>query len=230
MGYKKSEIIKKLNEINKLEDLYIGKMINYKGNTTDTKEKYTEVIAKEILDTPNKYNFNLINIIKRDKGYNINTHDGKYNEESPRREEIIAMKLFNTKQDGLGKFIDYQIPLKDKKNTKAGKIDLISYNEEENILYLIELKNDFSKETLLRCILEIMTYINQVDKEKLVLDYNMRSNVKIKPAILIFEGTRPHEDISDEYVTKLIKKFGIALYIANIDEKFSIKRFNYEQS
>ena len=68
-----------------------------------------------------------------------------------------------------------------------------------------------------------MTYINQVDKEKLVVDYNMESNVKIKPAILIFEGTRPYKDISDKYVTELIKKFGIALYIANIDEKFNIK-------
>lgn len=223
MGYKKSEIINNLNRINKLEDLYIEKMINYKGNTNDTKEKYTEVIAKEILDNPNEFDFKKISTIKRNKKYNIDTHDGKYNAESPRREEIIAMKLFNTTHHGLGKFIDYQIPLKDKKNTKAGKIDLISYNEEENTLYLIELKNDLSKETLLRCVLEIMTYINQIDKKKLLIDYNMKSTVKIKPAILIFEGTRPHKDISDEYVTKLIKKFGISLYIADIDERFNIK-------
>ena len=48
MGYKKSEITNRLNGINKLENLYVEKMINYTGNTTDTKEKYTEVIAKEI--------------------------------------------------------------------------------------------------------------------------------------------------------------------------------------
>lgn len=223
MGYKKSEITNRLNGINKLENLYVEKMINYTGNTTDTKEKYTEVIAKEILDNFNKFDFNNINVIKRDKGYNIDTHDGKFNKDSNRREELIAMKLFNTTYEGLGKFIDYQIPLKDKKNTKAGKIDLISYSEEGNILYLIELKNDFSKETLLRCTLEIMTYINQVDKEKLLIDYNMEPNVKIKPAILIFEGTRPYKDVSDKYVTELIEKFGIALYIADIDEKFNIK-------
>lgn len=223
MGYKKSEITNRLNGINKLENLYVEKMINYTGNTTDTKEKYTEVIAKEILDNFNKFDFNNINVIKRDKGYNVDTHDGKFNKDSNRREELIAMKLFNTTYEGLGKFIDYQIPLKDKKNTKAGKIDLISYSEEGNILYLIELKNDFSKETLLRCTLEIMTYINQVDKEKLLIDYNMEPNVKIKPAILIFEGTRPYKDVSDKYVTELIEKFGIALYIADIDEKFNIK-------
>ena len=92
MDYKKGEIINRLNSLNKLEDLYIEKMINYKGNTKDTKEKYTEVIAKEILDNPDKFNFKNINIIKRDKGYNIDTHEGIYKEESPRREEIIAMK------------------------------------------------------------------------------------------------------------------------------------------
>ena len=51
----------------------------------------------------------------------------------------------------------------------------------------------------------------------------MESTIKIKPAILIFKGTRPHKDISDEYVTKLIQKFDIALYIADIDENFNIK-------
>ena len=224
MDYKKGEIINRLNSLNKLEDLYIEKMINYKGNTKDTKEKYTEVIAKEILDNPDKFNFKNVNIIKRDKGYNIDTHDGIYNEESPRREEIIAMKLFNTTNVELGKFIDYQVPLKDKKDTKAGKVDLISYNENENTLYLIELKNDSSEETLLRCVLEIMTYINQIDKEKLLKDYNMESNVKVKPAILIFKDTRPYKDILDEYVTKLIEKFEIALYVADVDEKFDIKR------
>ena len=82
MGYKKSEITNRLNGINNLEDLYVEKMINYTGNTTDTKEKYTEVIAKEILDNFNKFDFNNINVIKRDKGYNIDTHDGKFNKDS----------------------------------------------------------------------------------------------------------------------------------------------------
>jgi len=73
-----------------------------------------------------------------------------------------------------------------------------------------------------------MTYNNQIDKEKLLKDYNMESTVKVKPAILIFKDTRPYKDISDEYVTKLIEKFEIELYVADIDEKFNIKEFNYE--
>ena len=57
MDYKKGEIINRLNSLNKLEDLYIEKMINYKGNNKDTKEKNTEVIAKELLDNPAKGSF-----------------------------------------------------------------------------------------------------------------------------------------------------------------------------
>ena len=222
MGYTKTEIIKELNSLKKLEDLYIAKMINYKGKTKDTKEKYTEVIANYLLENSSKYNFNNIEMIKRSKCYK-QAHDGKYSKNSNRREEVIAMKLYNTSYPGLGEILDYQIPLKDKKSTKAGKVDLISHNKKDNILYLIELKNDVSEETLLRCVLEIMTYINQIDKEKLLQDYNMDSNVEIKPAILIFEDTRPHKDICDEYVTELLKKFDISLFVANIEEKFTIR-------
>ena len=220
MSYTKKEILNELNALDKLEDLYTSKLINFRGKTTETEEKYTEVIAKEILDNYNKYNFNNINIIKRNKGYKIDTHNGMFNENSNRKEEIIAMKLYNTIHSDLGKILDYQIPLKDKKDTKAGKIDLISYKEKENILYLIELKNNESKETLLRCVLEIMTYINQVDKERLKTDYKLNSNVQILPAILIFEDTSPYNDINDEYVAKLIEKFNISLFIANVDEIF----------
>ena len=220
MSYTKKEILNELNALDKLEDLYTSKIINFRGKTTDTEEKYTEVIAKEILDNYNKYNFNNINIIKRNKGYKIDTHNGMFNENSNRKEEIIAMKLYNTIHSDSGKILDYQIPLKDKKDTKAGKIDLISYKEKENILYLIELKNNESKETLLRCVLEIMTYINQVDKERLKTDYKLNSNVQILPAILIFEDTSPYNDINDEYVAKLIEKFKISLFIANVDEIF----------
>ena len=37
----------------------------------------------------------------------------------------------------IGKILDYQIPLKDKKETKAGKIDLMAYNDLGKKLYLV---------------------------------------------------------------------------------------------
>ena len=95
--------------------------------------------------------------------------------------------MFKKMYNKLGEILDYQVPLKDKKNTKAGKIDLISYNENENKLYLIELKNDFSKESLLRCALEIITYSKQIDIERLKKDFSLSNKTKVGKAILIFK-------------------------------------------
>jgi len=135
--------------------------------------------------------------------------------------------MFNNKiYPNIGKILDYQVPLKDVQGTKAGKIDLISLKEEENVLYLIELKNNKSIETLLRCILEIMTYLKQIDGEKLKSDFGIDSSVNIRPAILIFDQTRPFDDLNDLYANKLIEKFNIDIFIANIkiEETFVIEK------
>ena len=89
---------------------------------------------------------------------------------------------------------------------------------------MIELKNDVSDETLLRCTLEIITYLNQINQSKLKSDFELNDKVNIKPAILIFEGTRPYYDINDEYVNKLIKKFKIDVFVAKSQEVFNIKK------
>lgn len=227
ISYTKEEILKKLSEITVPENIYNSDIINYRGNTKDTNEKYTEVIAEELLNNPQKYNFENIETIYRERTYNIE-HNGEYDEESPRREELIAMKTFNSQflYPGMGKVINYQVPLKATKDTKAGKIDMISYNEESDVLYLLELKNDESKETLLRCVLEIITYLKQVDKDKLKADYGFASTTTIKPAILIFEQTRPYDDLNDRYVNKLLEKFDIDVFTATVkkEEVFYIEQ------
>lgn len=220
--YTKNEIVSKLKEIKNVEKIYSSNIVKYKGNTKDTDEKYSEVISQELLNNSSKYNWDNIKQIKREKNYNIE-HDGKYNVESPRVEETIAMKMYNNTYSSIGKMLNYQVPLKDKAITEAGKIDLIAYEEKSNVLYLIELKNDKSPETLLRCVLEIATYNKQIDAEKLKSDYNLHKNTSIKPAILIFENTRPAEDLKDKYVNKLIEKFNIEIFIA---EKIDESTFN----
>ncbi len=222
--YTKQEIIEKLENITQINKLYNNKIINNLGTTKDTEEKYTEVISKEILDYPEKYNFDSIEIINRTLGYNVGTHNGTYNNESNRREEIIAMKMFSNKYSSIGEVLDYQIPIKDKQTTHAGKVDLISYDDKAKTLYLIELKNDASSETLLRCVLEIITYKKQINEEKLKEDFNLNSSTKVKPAILIFYGTRPYEDRNDKYVNELIKKFKIDVFVAKSKEVFSIDK------
>ena len=221
ISYTREETIRKLEAINKVEEIYSSDIINYKGNTKDTNEKYTEVIAEEIFNNPDKYNFENIKQINRDRTYNVG-HDGVYDESSIRKEEIIAMKMYKNDYPAIGKMIDYQVPLKDVKDTKAGKVDLISYKEDENTVYLIELKNDESIETLLRCVLEITTYTKQITAEKLKSDFEIPQDAMIKPAVLVFEDTRPYDDLNDKYVNKLIEKFGIDVFTAK--ESYAIEK------
>ena len=48
-GYKKDDIINKLENLKDISTLYKEDFINYRGDTIDTKEKYTEVIAEWLI-------------------------------------------------------------------------------------------------------------------------------------------------------------------------------------
>ncbi|WP_051200666.1 hypothetical protein [Butyrivibrio sp. XPD2002] len=94
--------------------------------------------------------------------------------------------------DGIGKIIDYQTPLKDKQISKAGKIDLLSVNED--IMYILELKKPDNRETMLRCILECYTYYKIVDQNNLKKSFNCGDVKEIKAAPLVyFKGAQYNE-------------------------------------
>ena len=237
--YSKDEIIKKL-EVAKSEmwKFYSQDFVNYRGKTSD-KERYyyTEIIAKWLLD--NIELFSDIKMISRENSYKVDSHDGKIkNEKSRREEEIIAMKLFDFSQnqgkvfDIIGKIIDYQTPLKNVQTDKAGKIDLLAYNEKENpkTLRILELKKLDSKETMLRCVLEAYTYLKVVDKAKLLKDFGLPKNTKIKACPFVFYGKEQYKEmqaIKDdrENLGKLIEKLGIeVIYLKEENGEYSIKK------
>ena len=237
--YSKDEIIKKL-EVAKSEmwKFYSQDFVNYRGKTSDKeRDYYTEIIAKWLLD--NIELFNDIKMISRENSYKVDSHDGKIkNEKSEREEEIIAMKLFDFSQnqgkvfDIIGKIIDYQTPLKDVQTDKAGKIDLLAYNEKENpkTLRILELKKLDSKETMLRCVLEAYTYLKVVDKAKLLKDFGLPKNTKIKACPFVFYGKEQYKEmqaIKDdrENLGKLIEKLGIeVIYLKEENGEYSIKK------
>ena len=237
--YSKDEIIKKL-EVAKSEmwKFYSQDFVNYRGKTSDKeRDYYTEIIAKWLLD--NIELFNDIKMISRENSYKVDSHDGKIkNEKSEREEEIIAMKLFDFSQnqgkvfDIIGKIIDYQTPLKDIQTDKAGKIDLLAYNEKENpkTLRILELKKLDSKETMLRCVLEAYTYLKVVDKAKLLKDFGLPKNTKIKACPFVFYGKEQYKEmqaIKDdrENLGKLIEKLGIeVIYLKEENGEYSIKK------
>ena len=232
--YSKDEIIKKL-EVAKSEmwKFYSQDFVNYRGKTSDKeRDYYTEIIAKWLLD--NIELFNDIKMISRENSYKVDSHDGKIkNEKSEREEEIIAMKLFDSSQnqgkvfDIIGKIIDYQTPLKNVRADKAGKIDLLAYNEKENpkTLRILELKKLDSKETMLRCVLEAYTYLKVVDKDKLLKDFGLPENTKIKACPFVFYGGEQHQEMqkNKENLGELIKELGIEIiYLKEENGEYSV--------
>lgn len=93
------------------------------------------------------------------------------------------MKIFNQGSlNILGKVLDYQTPLKDKQDDKAVKIDIVSYNKDIKTVYLLELKIEDSKETMLRCVLEIYTYLKTLDAINFcpILDYRKIQKLRLR--------------------------------------------------
>ena len=231
--YSKEEIIKKL-EASKSEmgQFYSEDFLNYISETSDKERDYTEIIAGWLLD--NIELFNEIKLITREKSYKVKTHDGIIkNEESKREEEKIAMKLFDSSKnrgkvfDIIGKIIDYQTPLKNVRGDKAGKIDLLAYNEKENpkTLRILELKKPDSKETMLRCVLEAYTYLKVVDKDKLLKDFGLPENTVIKACPFVFYDGKQHKEMQQnrENLGQLIKELGIeVIYLKEENGEYSV--------
>ena len=211
--YTREEIIKKLQDSSKdMSTLYTQTFINYTGKTTDTKEKYTEVIAEWLIK-----NFNLFDNIKkitRQSSYKVDTHDGKHNNQNSNRlEEIMAIEIFNQKSlNILGKVLDYQTPLKNERDDKAGKIDIVSYNKDIKTVYLLELKKEDNEETMLRCVLEIFTYYKTLDKDKFLEDFNLPKDTKIKASPLVFFNGSQYKEMVDgnnKFLKQLMDKLDI---------------------
>ena len=225
-GYKKDEIINKLENLKDISTLYKEDFINYRGDTTDTKEKYTEVIAEWLLN-----NIDLLYKIKkitRLSSYKVDTHDRKHNNQNSNRlEEIMAIEIFNQKSlNILGKVLDYQTPLKNERDDKAGKIDIVSYNKDIKTVYLLELKKEDNEETMLRCVLEIFTYSKTLDKDKFLEDFNLPKDTKIKASPLVFFNGSQHKEMvdgNDKFLKQLMDKLDIEpFYITKNSNYYAI--------
>ena len=192
-------------------NFYKTSILNYRGYVTGAKKEkrnlYTERIAKSIFDN------DLLTVWKCLVPVRTNHFVPDHSKEceciisTNRKEEILAKLLYRQGDvGGLGKIIDYQTPLKKKKSDSYGKIDLLSYNEKDNLISIVELKYrpSVSDETLLRCILEAYTYykllaLNQV-KQKLN-DENQQATLNDTQAelvILFDEGAFSEDENGNE--------------------------------
>nr|WP_314656929.1 hypothetical protein [uncultured Fusobacterium sp.] len=229
--YSKDEITKMMEEAKSdMKNFYKKEFVNYSGETSNTKEYYTEIIAEWLLD--NFYLFDTIKMISRESSYKVKTHDGKIKDEnSNREEEKIAMELFDYSQnkgvtfDIIGKIIDYQTPLKNVQKDDVGKIDLLAYNEKEKTLRILELKKPDSKETMLRCVLEAYTYLKIADKAKLLKDFGLPEDTIVKACPFVFFEGEQYKKMQEgrEHLEELITKLGIEIiYLKEENEEYSI--------
>ncbi|MGF7012318.1 Cft2 family RNA processing exonuclease [Lachnospiraceae bacterium PF1-21] len=204
--YSRNDILDMLTEKNvDARDLYKHPCINYAGETIEG-ELYNELVAGYFLENPSI--LDSIATITRAKSYFTPSHNGNIDDTSSNREEeLIAKGLFNKTFPILGTILDYQVPLKNSRADKGlGKVDLISYNKDSNILYLLELKKpagSSSEESMLRCVLEGYTYLKIIDKEKLKKDFKVPGDATVKTAPLVFSGSRQDLEYQDPSRTNL---------------------------
>ena len=216
---------------NDIATIYNDKCINWKGKTNDKNaELYSEIIAKELLRNKIVELFSKIPIISREN-YRVE-HDGETENQTNRKEEMFAKKLFTDYKSGnglnkIGRIINYQVPLKKIQNDVAGKIDLVSYNKNksEEIAYLIELKHKANEETLLRCVLEIATYYQLLNKDNFKESYPELKNSDIKKGILVFKDSSQHNEIKEiqdpSYLKALIYLLEVKIFV--IDDSMDVE-------
>ena len=230
--FSKNEILEMIENAKfDIRSFYKQDFVNYVGKTKDSKEYYTEIIAEWLLSHVDL--FNKIKLINREGSYRIESHDGKIiNQNSNRAEEKIVMKLFDYSQnkgeifDKIGKIIDYQTPLKNIQTDDAGKIDLLAYNEDTDTLRILELKKSDSKETMLKCLLEVYTYLKIVNKVKLLKDFGLPKDTIVKASPLVFfEGMQYKEMQEDrKNLKKLMEKMEIEpVYLIEENGKYKVK-------
>lgn len=150
-----------------IENFYRAKCVNYTGYIKGTGQLYTEVIADTLIRdwisewkgihpkrTGKKNHFDTGHTPFEDK-------DIEQLQLTTSKEKVLAKLLFYQGNiDGLGYVFDYETPLNLTLYDSCGAIDLISYNDKDNLISVVELKYTptGSNETLLRCILEAYTY------------------------------------------------------------------------
>ena len=221
MAYTKQDILNRCEEeMQNPSTFYKSPVINYRGRTTDTDELYNEIVAEFVCEHINEF-IDGIKKITREEGYKTESHTGQHIPSDDRMEEKIAVEIFNQGKiedlDFVGKMLDYQTPLKNQineENKGVGKIDLLSYNEKNNTLYILELKKPDSKETMLRCVLEGYTYMKTANTEKLTKSFKRPKDAKVVACPFVFRGGAQYYEMGEDrpWLKKVMELLGSKPY------------------
>ena len=161
--------------------------------------------------------------------------EATYHQQKDKRrvEERLVLEMYLGYLNGekvFCKIIDYQVPLKNKKEDTSGKIDFIS--KRGNNLLLVEIKQkDCNETSILNAILEIETYFRILDRadevdetgmEKLKKDYGIEKLIP-KKVVAVFKDSRLAKQYKDnEKIRDLAKSLEIEVYILKSHEEIEL--------
>lgn len=217
MAYTKDELEKQWpKRLEKLKTLYQWEYVSSHG-PRGKGMPWTEIVAERLIAPRQLDRFSEIEPLKS-KHYNIPKHlDPCPSGEGamPLREKQVVKWMVGKKDLGvLGTAQNYEAPLVD-----GGKqnIDLITAKDDE--LVLVEVKKENNTESLLRAILEIVTYGHLVDKEQLRREFRMGDS-KITLAVLIHPNSNSGKELKElieksprrKNLCKLIQTLNVEIY------------------
>lgn len=231
---------------------YREKMLNYSSQSVD----YSDIIAEWILKKQmsdksfidnlllNGSNMRTENPFKKEPVHKVS--DVRFSQYSAgttnkRNEENIAKRLFQlgafVTQNGTGNItsiLDYQVPVNRTAGSREGKVDLIL--KDGQVCLLGELKDDKSKETMLRAIVEAETYSRKIKsfadaakRFKGCYDTNL-----FLPAVLFFRDTRPYYDFKEmqsgrhKNLYKLCKSWDVMFF--EVESDLNNVPFDYDNN
>lgn len=141
---------------------------------------------------------------------------GKEDSSSTSETRLVQCLCFNPKQkESEIKPVDYQIPTT---NGQKDNIDLLLQKGED--FYITEVKTFESRESILRCVLEIETYFEKLNNNFLAR-YKIKSWKNVKKAILIDQASKAlwlnKNGEWQDWAKKLLNTFNIKVFLLNRD-------------
>lgn len=189
-----NDVCKALKE--DINSFYTNSFLQYTSNLIGEDVLAVDFIAELIYSSINSFR-NIGGVIRK-KPFYTGTHNGTTKGGEGENEKKVAIALYNSKNTNwksFGKIIDYEVPLKELRKSKFGKIDIIAIKNDT--IKLIELK--IREETLLRAIIEIYTYYSLLKNtnscERFIEDYkkcgvlDKGKDYKFQPIILADENS-----------------------------------------
>ena len=130
---------------------------------------------------------------------------GKGDSSSTSETRLVQCLCHNSEQNEI-KTVDYQIPTT---NGQKDNIDLLLKKGDD--FYITEVKTFGSKESVLRCVLEIETYFEKLN-ENFLTTYDIKSWKNVKKAILFDRTSKAWEQLDQSWAKKLLEKFDITVF------------------